>query len=164
MSPDDLPAAGKAVTPTGVTVGCQAPQTTDAAGHPVSYVPGQMFDVKLNTAWRCNGTGVGQVITFTLPADTTINEVGLVNGYAKVDPANGAKRYGEYRRITQVTWSFANGTSFQQSLRDGVTTLQKLSIPPQPGDTVTLTIDASSAPGSVARGRNAVVISEVSFR
>src|SRR6187397_1523387 len=39
-SPDDLPGAGAAVTPTGVTVGCQAPQTTDAAGHPVSYMPG----------------------------------------------------------------------------------------------------------------------------
>jgi hypothetical protein len=122
-----------------------------------------MFDAKPNTAWRCNGNGIGQVIIFTLPDKTTINKVGLVNGYAKVDPASGAKRYGEYRRITEVTWSFANGSTFEQSLQDGVTKLQKLGIPPQPGDTVTLTINASSTPGSTARGRNAVLISEVTF-
>jgi len=86
-----------------------------------------------------------------------------VNGYAKVDPASGAKRYGEYRRITKVTWTFGNGTSFQQSLKDGVETMQKLSIPSQPGDHVTLTIEASTDPGSTARGRDAVVISEVAF-
>lgn len=165
MKASDGPRVGsvKSVTPTQVKVACQAPRTTDAAGHPVAYLPRQMFDGKLNTAWRCNGNGIGQVITFTLPGATTIDEVGLVNGYSKVDPANGAKRYGEYRRITDVTWTFANGSTFEQSLQDGVTTLQKLSIPPQPGDTVTLTINASSEPGSTARGRNAVLISEVTF-
>jgi hypothetical protein len=41
--------------------------------------------------------------------------------------------------------------------------MQKLSIPSQPGDHVTLTIEASTDPGSTARGRDAVVISEVAF-
>jgi hypothetical protein len=150
-------------TPTRVKVGCQAPQTTDDAGSPVYYVPEQMVDGRMNTAWRCNGNGIGQVVTFEFPPGTTIVEVGLVNGYAKVDPASGAKRYGEYRRITKATWTFANGTSFQQSLEDGVKTVQKLSIPSQPADEVTLTIEASSGPGSNARGRDAVLISEVVF-
>ena len=151
------------LAPTQVKVGCQAPQTTDGAGNPVYYMPEHMFDGKMDTAWRCNGNGVGQVVTFELPAGASIVEVGLVNGYAKVDPASGAKRYGEYRRITKVTWTFGNGTSFQQSLKDGVETMQKLSIPSQPGDHVTLTIEASTDPGSTARGRDAVVISEVAF-
>jgi hypothetical protein len=150
-------------TPTQVKVGCQAPQTTDDAGNPVYYVPEQMFDGKMNTAWRCNGNGIGQVVTFEFPAGTSIVEVGLMNGYAKVDPASGAKRYGEYRRITEATWTFANGTSLQQSLEDGVKTVQKLSIPSQPGDQVTLSIEASTGPGSNARGRDAVLISEVAF-
>jgi hypothetical protein len=150
-------------TPTRVKVGCQAPQTTDDAGSPVYYVPEQMVDGRMNTAWRCNGNGIGQVVTFEFPPGTTIVEVGLVNGYAKVDPASGAKRYGEYRRITKATWTFANGTSFQQSLEDGVKTVQKLSIPSQPADEVTLTIEASTGPGSNARGRDAVLISEVVF-
>jgi hypothetical protein len=151
------------LTPTQVKVGCLAPQTTDGAGSPVYYVPEQMLDGRMDTAWRCNGDGVGQVVTFEFPAGTTIVEVGLVNGYAKVDPATGAKRYGEYRRITKVTWTFANGTSFQQSLKDGVKTVQRLSIPSQPAEQTTLTIEASTEPGSTARGRDAVVISEVVF-
>ena len=40
--------------------------------------------------------------------------------------------------------------SFQQSLNDGVETVQKLSIPAQSGDQVTLTIEASTEPGSTA--------------
>ena len=32
-------------------------------GHPVYYAPEQMFDAKPNTAWRCNGNGIGQVIS-----------------------------------------------------------------------------------------------------
>jgi hypothetical protein len=161
----DAPHSGQVamLTPTEVTVGCQAPQSTDGAGAPVSYAPEQMSDGKMNTAWRCNGNGVGQVVTFGFPAETTIAQVGLVNGYAKEDPATGTQRYGEYRRITKVTWTFANGTSFQQSLDDGVESVQKLSIPPQSGGPVTLTIDASTEPGSTARGRDAVLISEVVF-
>jgi hypothetical protein len=161
----DAPPSGQVatLTPTQVTVGCQAPQSTDGAGAPVVYVPEQMSDGKMNTAWRCNGNGVGQVVTFGFPAKTTIVEVGLVNGYAKVDPASGTQRYGEYRRITKVTWTFVNGTSFQQSLHDGVETVQKLSIPAQSGGQVTLTIEASTEPGSPTRGRDAVLISEIVF-
>ena len=151
------------LTPSQVSVDCQAPQSTDGAGDPVVYVPEQMVDGSMNTAWRCNGNGVGQVVTFEFPAGTTIAEVGLVNGYAKVDPGTGVERYREYRRIIQVTWTFANGAAFQQSLSDGVETVQKLSIPPQSGDQVSLTIEASAEPGSTARGRDAVVISEVAF-
>ncbi len=151
------------LTPTQVGVDCQAPQSIDGAGQPVDYMPEQMSDGRMDTAWRCNGDGVGQVVTFSFPAGTTITEVGLVNGYAKVDPATGVKRYGEFRRITKVTWTFANGTSFQQSLNDGVKTVQKLSVPPLSSDRVTLTIDSSTEPGWTARGRDAVLISEVGF-
>jgi hypothetical protein len=151
------------LTPTQVSVGCQARQSTDGAGDPVDYVPEQMVDGSMNTAWRCNGNGVGQVVTFGFPAGTTIAELGLVNGYAKVDPGTGVQRYREYRRIIKVTWTFANGAVFQQSLSDGVETVQQLSIPPQSGDQVSLTIEASAEPGSTARGRDAVLISEVAF-
>ena len=151
------------LTPTQVNAGCQAPQSTDGAGDVVVYTPEQMSDGRMNTAWRCNGNGVGQVVTFGFPAGTTIAQVGLVNGYAKVDPASGVPRYGEYRRITAVTWTFANGAAFQQSLNDGVEAIQKLSIPAQWGDQVTLTVEAATEPGSTARGRDAVLISEVVF-
>jgi hypothetical protein len=164
-APSDATSVGQvtSLTPTSVQVGCQAQQSSDDAGNPVYYMPEQMADGKPSTAWRCGGDGVGQVVTFVFPAGTTIVEVGLVNGYAKVDPASGAERYGEYRRITSVTWTFVNGRTFQQSLTDGTQTMQKLSIPSQPGDQVTLTIEASTDPGTTTRGRDAVLISEVLF-
>ena len=52
--------------------------------------------------------------------------------------------------------------SFQQSLKDGTTTMQKLGIP-SAASIMTLTVEASTDPGSTARGRDAVVISEVVF-
>jgi hypothetical protein len=164
-APSDTQPSGQValLMPSQVSVGCQAPQSTDGAGQPVDYAPEQMSDGRMDTAWRCNGNGVGQVVTFSFPAGTTLAEVGLVNGYAKVDPASSVKRYGEYRRITKVTWTFADGTSLQQSLNDGVETVQKLSVPRVSGDHVTLTIESSTEPGSMARGRDAVLISEVGF-
>jgi hypothetical protein len=44
-----------------------------------------------------------------------------------------------------------------------VETVQKLTILPQAGDQLSLTIEASAEPGSTARGRDAVLISEVAF-
>ena len=35
-----------------------APQSTDGAGDVVVYVPEQMSDGRMNTAWRCNGNGL----------------------------------------------------------------------------------------------------------
>ena len=68
-----------------------------------------------------------------------------MNGYAKVDPASGAKRYGEYRRITKVTWTFANGASFP-AVAEGRDDNHAEGIPSQPGDRVTLTVEASTDP------------------
>ena len=53
-----------------------------------------------------------------------------MNGYAKVDLASGAKRYGEYRRITKVTWTLRMAPPFSSRWKT-VTTMQKLSIPSQ---------------------------------
>ena len=64
--------------PNQVKVGCQAPQSADDAGNPVYYVPEQMLDGEMSTAWRCNGNGIGQVVTFEFPTGTTIVEVGRV--------------------------------------------------------------------------------------
>ncbi len=129
----------------------------------MSYAPGDLYDNDLSTAWRCDGPAVGQTITFMLPSNTRIAEVGLVNGYAKVDPTSGAVRYGEYRRITQVSWTFDDGTSVQQSLTDGSQTAQRLRIPTETSGTVRLTIQATTVPGSTSATRDAALISEVTF-
>ena len=149
--------------PTQASADCQAPAARDDAGNVVSYAPGAMYDNDPSTAWRCDGPAVGQTITFMLPPNTQIAEVGLVNGYAKVDPTSGAVRYGEYRRITQVSWTFDDGTSVQQSLTDGSQTAQRLRIPTETSGTVRLTIQATTMPGSTSATRDAALISEVTF-
>ena len=147
----------------GVAADCTAPPATDDAGKPVSYDAGNVLDGDRNTAWRCEGNGDGHTLTFSFPDGTTISTVGLVNGYAKTDPKSGAKRYGEYRRISRVTWTFDNGSSVEQNLADGTQKLQKTSVGPVETQRVTLTIDQSTKPGRSAKSRNAVLISEVTF-
>ena len=92
----DGPYAGaiSAVMPAQASADCQAPPARDDAGNVVSYAPAELYDTDLSTAWRCDGSAVGQTVTFVLPPNTEIAEVGLVNGYAKVDPTSGAVRYG----------------------------------------------------------------------
>ena len=161
VSGEPTTSPASALIPTRATVACQAPSATDDAGQLVSYTPAQMFDGDPSTAWRCDGRGVGQQITFTLPAGSKIAALGLVNGYTKVDPTSGSQRYAEYRRITDVTWSFPGGAAYKQRLSDGVETVQSMPIPARSADQVTLTIDGTTEPGSTARTRDAVLISEI---
>jgi hypothetical protein len=151
------------VQPTQAVASCQAEPATDDAGTPVSYLPSNLTDNDPTTAWRCPGSGTAQTLTFTFASATDIAQVGLINGYAKVDPASGAHRYGEYRRATQVTWTFPDGTAINQTLSDGVETVQQLTIPARSTAQVTLTIDSTTAPGSNVASRDALLISEVSF-
>lgn len=162
---EDEPYAGQVLplSPTRATVDCQAPPATDAAGTPVNYEPALMLDGDLSTAWRCNGTGVGTTVVFTFPGGTTLAQVGLVNGYTKVDPATGDARYEEYRQITGVTWTFTDGTSVKQSLDDDDENAQVLRIPPLQTARVTATITATSEPGKKAKTRDAIFISGVAF-
>ena len=95
---------------------CQSAASVDAAGNPVTYQPARAHDSDLTTAWRCDGSGVGQRLTVELPRQTALAEVGLVPGYAKTDPANGVDRYAENNRITRVRWRFDDGTTFVQRM------------------------------------------------
>jgi hypothetical protein len=151
------------VTPVGATADCQAPPATDDAGNPVTYLPASLLDGNPSTAWRCNDDGVGHTITVELGGQVTVAEVGLINGYAKIDPKSGAHRYGEYRRIAAVTWSFPDGTSFQQTLSDNTEVVQTIRIPVQTATQLTLTINSSTPPGSAAATRDAVLISEITI-
>lgn len=164
------PAASGAPTPTLVSdvpsaaeASCQAPPATDDAGRPVRYVPSQLFDGDPSTAWRCNGSGVDETVTFSFDEPVIISTVSMINGYTKVDPSSGANRYDEYRRVTGVRWTFSDHSSVKQKLADEVQTPQTKTFDPRQTSEVTLTITRSSKPGSKAKTRDAVLISEVAF-
>lgn len=157
------PAAAPPPVPSTAVATCQAPAATDDAGRRVSYPPASLVDGDKDTAWRCAGSSVGQSVEFTFPAPTTVTRVALINGYAKIDPTSGAHRYLEYRRVTQVTWTFSSGAAFTQTLADRNEAPQSMGIGPQQTSRVTLTVDAVTGPGSKLATRDAVLISEASF-
>ncbi|MGH3445941.1 MAG: NADase-type glycan-binding domain-containing protein, partial [Nocardioidaceae bacterium] len=150
--------AVSAVSIGGATASCESPPAFDAAHHKVVYSPGAVYDGNMSTAWRCNGDGVGQTLTLALPSTTTLGEVGLIPGYAKTDPRNGADRYAENDRITKVRWDFGSGHTVVQHL-DGSAhnrSLQTIRIPKVRTDRVVVHILAST-PGP----RHTVAVSEV---
>ena len=144
------------VTAAGAT--CQSADAFDAGGNKISYQPSNVFDQDMSTAWRCNGNGHGDVLTLTLDHPMQIGQVGLVPGYAKTDPYDGANRYAENDRITKVRWTFSDGSSVVQKL-DGSAhnrSMQTMRIPVTRTSTVKMTIlDTVSGP------RDTVAVSEV---
>jgi hypothetical protein len=44
--------------------------------------------------------------------------VGILPGYAKVDPCDGVDRFAQNRRPTTVTWTFDDGSTVTQQLVD----------------------------------------------
>jgi len=143
---------------TAAGASCQAADAFDAGGNKVSYQPANVFDQDMSTAWRCNGDGHGQQLTLTLDHTMPVGEVGLVPGYAKTDPYDGANRYAENDRITKVRWTFSDGSSVVQKL-DGSAdnrSMQTMRIPVTRTSTIKMTIlDTVRGP------MNTVAVSEV---
>ena len=139
------------------TVGCTADPGLDASGDPVSYDAGNLTDGAADTTWRCDGTAVGQKITFDLGADVRIGEVGLIPGYAKTDEQSKADRFAENNRITRVRWTIGD-TEVEQRMSGSAPArnLQLVRVPRTTADTVELEILA------VKKGpRNTTAISEI---
>jgi len=87
-----------------VTASHTAPSSTDAAGHPVSYLPSNVVDGDVQTAWRVPGDGHGETVTLIFDGPVDIVKVGLIPGYAKFDPETGANRFEQDRIITTARW------------------------------------------------------------
>jgi hypothetical protein len=102
--------------PVSVRATCQADPGVDSAGNAITYEPDLTLDAVPATAWRCPGSAVGQQLVYDFGGPVTLASVGLVPGYAKVDPVDGSNRFAENRTVTAVTWRFDDGTSFRQTI------------------------------------------------
>ncbi len=139
----------------GVTAQASCPLVPGRAGKG-GYPASNAVDEDLNSAWRCDGSAVGQRLVLDPPQDTTLVGVGIVNGLAQ----DGG--YEEYRRVLKVRWTLADGSWFAQDLTDGRSTMQTLLISAHRLDgPVELTILASSRPGDPEH--DAIVIPQVSL-
>lgn len=145
---------------TGVTATAQCVDPPgDDEGTPVPYEPQNLLDDDPATAWRC--TGGTPTVTFEIPADARIAEIGLVNGYAK--DVDGLDRYPLYQRALLVRWTFADGTSVTQELTDDTRTAQTMRIPVRTGGTVTLEILKITSPSVQSATRDSLALSDVVF-
>ena len=141
-----------------VSADCTSSPGVDSAGRRVSYAPENAVDADSTSAWRCPGTAVGQKLVLRLDRAVDVAEVGLIPGYAKTDPANGADRYAENNRITRVRWTLGDGVEVVQRLDPDPSSraMQVLRVPRTTTDTVTLEVLA------VRRGpRNTTAISTI---
>ena len=159
--PSEAPTTGPSapLRPTGVAATCQADPGVDSAGEVVTYEPMLTLDGLLDTAWRCPGSAVGVSITYTFDTPVTVTEVGLVPGYAKVDPSDGTDRFAENRTVTAVAWRFDGGETHLQSIPSPgpVMSTEALSAPV----TTTRVVLEIAGTGNDAAARDFTAISDV---
>jgi len=161
------PAKGKPVDLTrevDATAPRTAPPSTDSSGNRVTYEAGQMLDGVPETCWRMPGDGTGSTLVFTLPRETAITELGVINGYAKTaqDSRGPLDWYHGNRRILRVVWTFDDGTELSQELGD-TTSMQTIEVDHVRTGTVKMTLDQVSPPGTGRAARNYTAISDVSL-
>ena len=148
------------LVPVDVKVPGTAPASVDSDGVRVTFVSDNMLDEDPRTSWRVAGDAAGSDITFTFDHPVTLTEVGLVNGYAKTDPPHNW--YDGNRRITDVTWSFDDGTEVAQTLEE-TQSLQTVDVAPVTTTRVVLHLDGVTSPGAGPDARDYTAISEVAF-
>lgn len=142
------------------TVPSTAPPTTDFDGNLVAYEAGQMGDGDPTTTWRTAGAAELQEIRVTLPQESVVTRVGMINGYAK--KVAGVDWYPHNRRILSVTWAFDDGTRVEQTFaeRPG---MQRMKLTPVQTGTVVVTINTVTPPGAGSLGRDYTAVSEISI-
>jgi tRNA A-37 threonylcarbamoyl transferase component Bud32 len=100
-----------------VTATATAPQSTDGAGNVVTYVPGNVVDGHVETAWRAPGNGAGVTLTLLFDNPVDIVRIGLIPGYAKSDPATGVNRFFQDRIVREVEYELPGRDPITQDLR-----------------------------------------------
>ncbi|MFW6866004.1 NADase-type glycan-binding domain-containing protein [Nocardioides sp. CPCC 206347] len=154
--PDDIEDLTSDVT---ATVPSIAQPSRDRKGKPVRFVVANMWDGRPRTAWRMAGDGTGETLTFDLGEEVVITDVGMINGYAKVDgPINW---YRSNRRVRAVQWEFDDGTRITQEFGDKQA-MQMAAIGPVTTQTIKVHLLTVTAPGKTD-GRDFTAISEVRF-
>ena len=97
-----------------------ADSSNDAAGNPVSYNAINLTDGDPSTAWR-KATGewsADDYILITFDHPVMLTQVGLIPGYAKIDPKTGTDRFLQNHRLQYVTWALSDGSTWEQEFVD----------------------------------------------
>ncbi|KQW53351.1 hypothetical protein ASC77_03450 [Nocardioides sp. Root1257] len=161
-SPDE---ESSSAAPVGLTAESRVtvPETAgpgqDTEGKPVDYEAANMLDGVPETCWRMPGDGTGEELVVTLPGNTRLRSVGMINGYAK--QGGDIDWYHGNRRIQQVEWVFDDGTTVPQTLGD-TASVQSVDVDVTT-TTITLRLVKVSAPGKGSSRRDFTAISDLLF-
>jgi hypothetical protein len=163
--PPPAPSAQPSALTITAAADCVSAPSRDAAGAVVDYGPERMVDGRTDTAWRCDGDGAGKTIKVTFSSPARIVQIGIVPGYAKIDPADGTDRYAQNRRIAQVRYTFDDGTTVEQTLATdaGTRSVQTVAVPGVTSSGMTVSI-VRSVPGTAVganRASDRIAISEL---
>lgn len=144
---------------------CESDSSADADKRIVTYKADKAIDGLADTAWRCPGDGAGQRLTISFQSEVTLTSIGIVPGYAKTDSTDGTDRYLQNRRISAVSYTFDDGSTFPQNFDTDARnrSVQTISLPNVSTSHVIITI-LSSVAGEAAGNKPArdhIAISEV---
>jgi hypothetical protein len=151
------PATGGLTAESQVTVPETADSGQDVDGDPVTYDGANLLDGVPETCWRMPGDGSGEELVITLPRETRLRSVGMINGYAKKGGA--VDWYHGNRRIDRVEWVFDDGTTVPQTLGE-TEAVQSVDVDVTT-TTITLRLVAVSAPGEGSSRRDFTAISDL---
>jgi hypothetical protein len=130
-------------------------------GNTITYEPDLTLDAVPATAWRCPGSAVGHQLVYDFGRPVMLTSVGLVPGYAKVDPVDGSNRFAENRTVTAVTWRFDDGTTHRQTIDSPGPSLVTVDLP-RAVSTSELVLEIAST-GNDAAVRDFTPVSDVRF-
>ncbi|HEX5993684.1 MAG TPA: hypothetical protein VFY84_00945 [Jiangellales bacterium] len=164
-SPADRTGGPTATAPVALTVtdaSCQREPRRDAAGNEVDYRPEYAVDDDTQTGWQCQGDGAGETLDLDLGGTARVTQVGLIPGYAKVDPHDRRDWYPLFRRLTEVIWHFDAGDPVSQRLDPDprLRDLQMLELP-EPRETRTLRLEVISSAGGDTADRRVIAVSDI---
>jgi hypothetical protein len=95
--------------PATVDASGAALDSTDAAGNTVTFDAFNAVDGDPTTAWRVPGDGVNDHLVLTFDRPVHVAGIGMIPGYAKIDPVDGADRFAQNRRVSSAQFEFSDG-------------------------------------------------------
>ena len=115
------------LVPDAIDASAEAPDSTDAAGDAVTFDAVNVVDGDPTTAWRVPGDGLGDYLVLTFDQSVHVAGIGMVPGYAKIDPVDGANRFTQNRRVSSVQFEFSDGQVLNVDFNDQAQ-LQEVSV------------------------------------
>ena len=107
-APATAPPVPAALAPDGVTASATAENGRDSQGNVVEYRAENALDGDATTAWRVEGNGVGETLTFSWSQPVHLTAIEMIPGYAKQD-MDGTDRFPQNRRVRTVRVRFDSG-------------------------------------------------------